>query len=430
MAKSTLSNIHRAPSTTTFLLLALVAISITPSHALSVLLERAAGTCPKSYSRCENAGLPDSFCCPSSSTCVSLDSGSSAICCPKGQSCEYIQPITCDVQLQNATLHQTNAIKTTRLDDNLPKCGDSCCPFGYKCKGGEMCEMDTDAKSASSTKTSTGTPTTTSASSKHSATTDSDPSSTSDPAVPTLVSPTNPKVSSSLSSDSNSTAAALAATCPSYPSKAVLAGFFPGAIFGAVLAALGMILFRRWQQRQLRVSEKVAQHTQRTSNGTLIGISSPIPTEDTSYRTDFLLRRSRSSKRNSEGARSVLQRTGTRVKSLFGSTPKITVQPPQSDDVPQVPPIPPMPAPPPLPVTPPRQVRPARLPSTESIRVYTPPGVFANTGVLKPDPYPPFRPDTTFTDMIDRVGFKDNKGDPSYRVTASSQDSPGTRGRL
>ncbi|PLB45459.1 hypothetical protein P170DRAFT_365630 [Aspergillus steynii IBT 23096] len=409
----------RAPST--LLLLALVATSITPTCALNALLERA-DSCPKTYSRCENAGLPDSFCCPSSSTCVALDGGTSAICCPKGQSCSYIQPITCDVQLQNATLHETNAIKTTRLDDSLPKCGDSCCPFGYKCKGNEMCEMDDDTSSSTTTKPSS-THTTTSAPSEKTTATKSDPSSTTDHAVPTVVSPTNPKVSASLSSDGNSTAAALAAKCPSYPSKAVLAGFFPGAIFGAVLAALGMVFFRRWQHRQLPVSEKVAQHTQRSSNGTLIGISSPIPTEDTSYRTDFLLRRSRSSKRNSEGARSVLQRTGTRVRSLFGSTPKITVQPP-SENVPQVPAIPPMPAAPPLPVTPPRQTRPPRQPSTESIRVYTPPGVFANTGVLKPDPYPSFRPDTTFTDMIDRVGFKDNKGDPSYRVNETPQGSP------
>lgn len=423
MAKLTLRKFTpRAPST--LLLLALVASSITPICASNILLERA-DSCPKSYSRCEGKSLPDSFCCPSSSTCVSLDGGTSAICCPKGQNCSYIQPITCDVQLQNATLHQTNAIKTTRLDDKLPKCGDSCCPFGYKCKGNEMCEMD-DGKPSSTTTKSSSTPSKTSSASSNSSTkttaTKSDPSSSSsstDPTVPTVVAPTNPKVSSSLSSDGNSTAAAVATTCPSYPTKAVLAGFFPGAIFGAVLAALGMVFFRRRQQRQLPPSEKVAQHTQRSSSGTLIGISGPIPSEDTSYRTDFLLRRARSSRRNSEGARSVLQRTGTRVKSLFGSTPKITVQPP-SENVPQIPPIP---AAPPLPVTPPRQTRP-RHPSTESIRVYTPPGVFANTGVLKPDPYPTFRPDTTFTDMIDRVGFKDKKGDPSYRVIDTPQGSP------
>ncbi|KAA8647440.1 hypothetical protein EYZ11_004067 [Aspergillus tanneri] len=265
-----------------------------------------------------------------------------------------------------------------------------------------MCEID-DRKSSPTKPTSTSTATT--ASSK--------PTRTIDPTASTITSPSDPKFSP-LYSECSSTAAGLSMPCPSYPSKAVLAGFFPGAIFGAVLAALGMFCFRRWQRRQIPPSIKVVQHTQRSSNGTLLGISSPIPTDDSSYRTDFLLRRSRSSKRSSEGARSMLQRTGTRVKSLFGSTPKITVHPPPEKERPKVPP---------LPVTPPQKIRPQRLPSTESIRVYTPPGVFAGTGVLKPDPYPAFRLDTTFADMMDQVGFSNNKGDPSYRVTDTSQES-------
>jgi hypothetical protein len=137
---------------------------------------------------------------------------------------------------------------------------------------------------------------------------------------------------------------------------------------------------------------KIAQHTQRTSSGTLLGISDPIPSEENAYRTDFLLRRS-------------LRRTGTRVKSLFASTPK----PSQMAS-----------KPPPLPFTPPQQVR---LPSTESIKVYTPPSTFASTGVLKPEPYPTIvvGSGATFNEMIDRVGFKNSNGDPSYRVNETSR---------
>lgn len=76
----------------------------------------------------------------------------------------------------------------------------------------------------------------------------------------------------------------------------------------------------------------------------------------------------------------------------------------------------------------------SRQPSTESIRVYTPPGeIFSTTPdpeFLKQDPYPgttvragagdramvASRPDTTFTEMIDRVGFRNYRGDPCYRV--------------
>ncbi|RHZ45112.1 uncharacterized protein CDV56_100550 [Aspergillus thermomutatus] len=226
-----------------------------------------------------------------------------------------------------------------------------------------------------------------------------DTASSTDGVQPTIISASDPADSSasSAASSCNGTSAAMATACPSFPTKAIIASFFPGAAFGAVLALLAMFLMRR-RNNNLPPSVKIAQHTQRTSNGTLIGISDPIPSEENAYRTDFLLRRSL--KRNSEGARSMLQRTGTRVKSLFGSTPK----PSQLAS-----------KPPPLPLTPPRQVR---QPSTESIKVYTPPGTFASTGVLKPEPYPTIvvGSNATFTEMIDQVGFKNSKGDPSYRV--------------
>lgn len=55
--------------------------------------------------------------------------------------------------------------------------------------------------------------------------------------------------------------------------------------------------------------------------------------------------------------------------------------------------------------------------------IYTPPNDLSNSPeFLKHDPYPyapggegPMR-DTTFTELIDRVGFRNGKGDPCYRV--------------
>lgn len=421
MVRLSSANAWRATSSVYLLLAALS--STATSSPTGHLLAREAETCPKNYTKCSNDGLPSSFCCPSSSTCVSLDNGSSAICCPKGETCEFIQPVGCNVQHQDAKEHPHSLVKTTRTDDRLPKCGDSCCPFGYTCQEDDVCVMDKAKSSSDKTKTNTASETTTSTSTNtntntQTATADSshtvpimNPTATGEPPEPSTTSPSNPNSSAAQ-------AAQLTAACPSYPSQAVAAGFFPGAIFGAIATLLTLFGIRKYKEKHLPPGDKIAQHTQRSSSGTLLGISQPIPSDETSYRTDFLLHRpaaAASSRRNSEGARSMLQRSRSRVKSLFGATPKITVSEPDAPPVPV-----------PMPVTPQRAV--ARRPSTESIKVYTPPGVFAGTNVLKPHPYPDVRPNTTFSDMIDRVGFKDGHGDPCYRVQTPPRPNDGGGG--
>ncbi|EHA24299.1 hypothetical protein ASPNIDRAFT_39654 [Aspergillus niger ATCC 1015] len=372
------------------LLLALIASTVSPTQAFGLLL-RSSDSCPSNYNKCTDSNLPADFCCSSSSTCISLDDSSSAICCPSGQSCDYIETITCDVQLQNATAHPKNSVKTTRLDDSLPKCGDKCCPFGYTCTGDSLCAMNTSSASTLSASQSSTTSTGGTTSSTGTITSFTTSASTTDASNPTVV-PVTTGSSKSAISDNNSSAngtssaAALSskATSPSYPTNAIIAGFFPGAIFGAVLALLALFLYRKYQKKHQPPSAKVAQFTRRSSKGTLLGISSPIPSDETSYRTDFLLRRNRNTKRYSEGARSRIQRTGTRVRTMHARVPV---------------PVPPLP----ISVTP---LQPGRTPSkktltrTESIRVYTPPGVFATTGVLKPDPYPThIRTEGAFDDM-------------------------------
>ncbi|RAK97865.1 uncharacterized protein BO80DRAFT_427931 [Aspergillus ibericus CBS 121593] len=391
-------------SPTMILLLALVASTVSPTQAFG-LLPRSSDSCPSNYNRCADIKLPDTFCCSSSSTCISLDDSTSAICCPDGESCDYIEPITCNVQLQNATAHPKNSVKTTRLDDSLPTCGDACCPFGYTCTGDSLCAMNTSSAStgaasqSSTMSTSTSTAGSTSTGSVTSFTTSASTTDASDPTIVPVTTGSKSAISDSSSNNSSNgtSAAALTSksTCSSYPTTAILAGFFPGALFGAVLALLCMFIYRKWQRKHQPPSAKVAQFTRRSSKGTLIGISSPIPSDESSYRTDFLLRRNRSTKRYSEGARSRFQRTGTRVRSLFNpnalpkaSSPK-TLVPERGGGLPaRVPvPVPPLP----ISVTPLQPGRPASkktLARTESIRVYTPPGVFATTGVLKPDPYP------------------------------------------
>ncbi|KAE8354480.1 hypothetical protein BDV28DRAFT_131027 [Aspergillus coremiiformis] len=402
MAKSNFTDRLSGRSPILFLVSVMSAM-ITSSHAFHLSL-RESDSCPGSYQKCGTAGLPDTFCCPSSSTCVGLDNASSAICCPKGQACTYIEPITCNVQLQNATLHPKNPIKTTRLNDQLPKCGNSCCPFGYRCKGNQLCEMD-NAKSSTTALDGNSTPTVTGTSSTKSIiSTTPDALSTPEQVKPTTLSrsDTNPSTSNSPMTDTSSTSTPITAACPSFPTLAVIAGFFPGVVLGAVLASAAFFCSRRCRNKRDNTHTKLSQHNGRVFNGAPLSISHPIPSEDSSYRTDFLLRRSHRS-----STRSMLQRTGSRVKSLFGSNPKFTVH-----DLDKAPPVP---------ITPPRQVR--RQLSTESIRVYTPPGGLANTRTLKQGRYLSVEPHPNFTDMIGEVGFRDKRGEPCFKVVESPEAS-------
>ncbi|OJJ89369.1 uncharacterized protein ASPGLDRAFT_31072 [Aspergillus glaucus CBS 516.65] len=427
------------------LLYAIIATTITPGYAFDLVTR--ADTCPDSYKQCGNSNFPGSFCCSSSSTCMSFDDSSSVICCEDGEDCNSIATISCDVQQQNATLHPQSPIKTTRLDDDLPKCGDYCCPFGYECResdGRSACVLDStssssSASSPSSTSSSTSTfktSTRASTASTTSATATDEASSTSDTIAVIPTAAPESKTSKQESSSSSPSPSALPDTstlsksnnCPSFPTPAILAGFFPGAIFGAALAFLIPHCLRKRRQ-SLPPSAKVAQFTERTRNGTLLGISDPIPSDDTAMRTDFLACQSPNIdndnsnsansdilRRASEGTRSRLHRTGSRVKSFLSTRHDPTLD----SDVPVVPPLP-------VHVHDPHAHANAqstpRPPSTESIRVYTPPGVFQTRGFLKPDPYPGVaawgvnaRPDTTFTEMIDHVGFRDKRGQPCYRV--------------
>ncbi|KAL4750428.1 hypothetical protein BDW72DRAFT_175910 [Aspergillus terricola var. indicus] len=414
------------------MLLTILSANASAKHQL--LHPKRASSCPDSSRKCSNVGMPENFCCSSSSTCIALDGGSSVICCPQGQDCSYIQPITCDVTKQNATLHPDNVIKTTRLDDDLPTCGNACCPFGYTCQG-SFCAMDDTASSSDSTFTSTSISTRSSAaltstatsselsaessasstrsqtgfspesSTAAEATTDSaltiadDLSTvTAEDSTPSTPEPTPTLSQYSTTSNENLSAANAESSCPSFPTNAVLAGFFPGAVFGAVAALLITVCIRRHRNSNPPPGEKVAQNTFRKSTGTLIGISEPIPSDESSFRTDFLL--STNPKRNSESSRSVLSRSRSRVKSLF-STPQKPQHVAPEDNIPAVPPVPAILS---LPVTPPQQRQPSRQPSTESIRVYTPPGVFTNTPTLNPSPYPAEqRHNTTLTEILDRV---------------------------
>lgn len=117
-------------------------------------------TCPSNYDRCGN-GLPDNFCCPSNSSCISLAAGTTVLCCPNGEDCSNVQAssFTCDISAYNATAFPTAVVHTTNLTGQLPTCGSNCCPYGYSCSGDTLCVRDKDDALI----TATSTPSTTTA---------------------------------------------------------------------------------------------------------------------------------------------------------------------------------------------------------------------------------------------------------------------------
>ncbi|RFU76105.1 hypothetical protein TARUN_6134 [Trichoderma arundinaceum] len=270
------------------------------------------------------AGLPNNFCCTQGTTCIPLAGNTTALCCPTGQSCDKIQPITCDVNQQDPSKSQKSPIKTSIFDVALEKCGTNlCCPFGYSCAGGNQCQKNSDqskapesaspsssappssASSTAATSASTA-PTSAPTSEPTSAPTSAEPSSTS--ANPLVVAPVTtptalPTEESTLpsltSSPASSPTAIESSTTPeassSQPSSPKTASIIGGAIGGcAVLVVLGAIVFlfirRRNKRSKNGYPEKSGfgkiKHLGPGPQGSSI-ISDPI-LQPNSYRADFI----------------------------------------------------------------------------------------------------------------------------------------------
>lgn len=97
---------------------------------------------PKFFS-CGNGTMPADFCCGPGTYCIPLARNTALLCCPQGQSCSLIQPIVCDLYLQNSTAHPDTPLRTANLSGTLPTCGSLCCPFGYTCQDSKICVLDT-----------------------------------------------------------------------------------------------------------------------------------------------------------------------------------------------------------------------------------------------------------------------------------------------
>src|SRR6266498_2032823 len=67
--------------------------AITAAQALGILQRDTLSCANSAFNQCADSKLPSNFCCPSSTTCISLDDSSTALCCPNGGNCEKIKPI-------------------------------------------------------------------------------------------------------------------------------------------------------------------------------------------------------------------------------------------------------------------------------------------------------------------------------------------------
>lgn len=244
-------------------LVCLVSSTVPSASALvtAVNAARAVGLLPRDSGTSLQAcgkGLPSEFSCPSDTVCLALNNTNtvSAICCPKGSSCNLIQPVNCDIRLQNATAHPGAALQTTNLTANLPTCEGSCCPFGYICQDGNNCAILPSTSSAPTSASSSASATLSTRSSGAPS-----PSSTNKNATITL---------SPLPSQS------------SFPARAILAGLLPGLVLGLLLTLLVFFLLRRHR------AAKAAKRDTIDFGSVDRTISDPIYHSQEQGRTDFL----------------------------------------------------------------------------------------------------------------------------------------------
>jgi len=265
------------------------------------LFERASTCSNSDYNKCSQPGLPSSFCCPSTTTCIPLAANTTVICCPNGSDCSSIKPITCDITQQNSTLNPSSTLQTTALASKLLPCGPACCPFGYSCNDVGQCVKNANqnlSPASSSAPSSTASSTSTQSAS----------------AIPVPVT-------------SNCPNAATARPCSQFPVTALLVGFFPGLIAGALLAVLSMCLFAAHRHKSSR----------RKSGSSFGNISDPQPS-GADMRTDFL-RKQPATPSTGAGSTPSRRNTMTRMRSIFRRSTSTTVIGDSSRSTP-VPPIP------------------------------------------------------------------------------------------
>ncbi|KAM7206652.1 hypothetical protein V8F33_000295 [Rhypophila sp. PSN 637] len=394
----------------------------------SDLFGRQSSTCPANFNQCNAGTLPDNFCCPSGTTCITLAGETSLLCCPGGSDCTRIRPISCNLELQNADRFPDAVIKTTALGGELVSCGtNTCCPFGYLCNAGNQCVKNinqNDAPVQSATPSPTPSPT---------------PSGT---GTSRTSSPTESGIGEEPQQENSR----------SGPPVAVIAGATVGAVAVIVGAAVIAFILARKRKKEDRNGE-MADTLKLTRSTSSFGniISNPIVSESSTIRTDFgRFPSSARSRPYGDGESTTLQSpqslsafprppssTQPRTKAARQSSiaygfdapatsPYIYGQNLHSDDSPTVP------------VTP-RRVAQDREPSSVSINVFADPRTLTPErlgGTVNNQNYADrYNRMTTFTQMMEEAdlgGVARGQSYVPYRpgsTAASQQGSPSTSRR-
>ncbi|KLJ11485.1 hypothetical protein EMPG_13317 [Blastomyces silverae] len=423
-------------STSLSLLALALAIPFTPSGAWETV-RRDSGSCPlKNFTTCADPKAPPNFCCPLETNCITLNYGDSMVCCPIDADCSQWTAGSCDPETYDPELEPTSKYKTKRPDIALQRCGDKCCPPGTGCReandGVLYCQVSfpdaafppfPDGKGRSS---STLQLPTSLLPSQTGAQTETGPTS-----LPTATGRQAPDIIpisdfSTLGQQPTTTSTAthnINHTDPppeesKFPPIAIIVGLIPGLVAGIIFALIVFYFYKRRQERRFVPSpmSKFSHFREKSCEKGVVSISDPIPSAaQDSVRTDFLRRQASLVKEDDNSAKSKLRRTSARVKSFFGPRPT-------ADDIATMPTSTTVPN---------RYGGPnsvggggggggaGREPSTESIKVFSPAHLRpAQLGELY-QPVGNGRPQTTFSEMMERVGFQSKNGSPYFSVTTT-----------
>ena len=240
------------------------------------------------------APFPSDFCCPTSTKCLRMDSSAVAVlCCPAGLDCNFISPISCDEQAQNATMFPGNQLHS---DPTIPldKCGDACCPSGATCHEG-VCAVSISTANPSTTATPTLAATPQSS-------TSSTGSSAADVTSTSLLSVESSQSSNAL--DGMAVTRGSSDSSDKFSGKSFVAGLLPGIVLGACIVALLMWCLDRRRRRGRRSHSEdytdqkhfstadqltsLSTDSHRTLPTHTRSISEPISDPSNGHRTDFV----------------------------------------------------------------------------------------------------------------------------------------------
>ncbi|KAH7035143.1 uncharacterized protein B0I36DRAFT_88793 [Microdochium trichocladiopsis] len=236
----------------------------------------------ESLAQCTQSGLPDNFCCGKTDTCLVLAGKTTVLCCPAGSTCATINPIVCDLQLQDASQNPGAAVKTTVLDGKLATCGGGCCPFGYSCDNG-ACKRDADQSQPPVGSTPVSSSTKTGGSTATATTKPAAPSNTLQSSGGPVTSPTG----SSTATPEPSTSDADQTEQGSTPVGAII-----GSVIAAILVLAALIWLFVFLRRRKNKKDELTHHDTSSSFGNIV-VSAPQPIDGyPTMRQDFLAKTS------------------------------------------------------------------------------------------------------------------------------------------